>query len=92
MYKLVVAALFVAAASAALLSTPDLEKQVLKYDMLVDVMQARVQKECPEESWRTYHGKLVKRAVRIITSRTDLSFSAVGSTIGCWSFHISYNI
>ena len=28
-------------------------------------MQARVAAECPENDWKAYHGKLVKRAVSI---------------------------
>ena len=28
-------------------------------------MQARVAAECPENDWKAYHGKLVKRAVSV---------------------------
>ena len=60
MHSLYLLAAIISAASAALLSASPLEHQLIKYELLVDMMQGRVAAECPEDVWQIKH---VKRAV-----------------------------
>lgn len=62
MYTVSVVALLIGAACGALLSTPALEQQIIKHDLLVDIVQARIVAECPADQWKM---KLVRRAVSI---------------------------